>query len=115
LENSNRKVLCPPRQSMCLPRVSTSNKFAPLQGLNVEIASRKAPVLLAALMQVDPPLRISNRAVQLVSVPKQTTLSLAVLESSSLSTTVCLHATALAPVSVAWVRLCQWPGKSSIR
>ena len=88
------KCSVPPRQSMWLPRVSTRNKFAPLQGLHEKIVSRKSPVLSAALrpVQVDPQLRISNRTVQLVSVPKQTTLSLVVLKSSSSSTMVLVSA-----------------------
>ena len=100
-----------PRQLLLRPRVLTKNKFAPLQGLSVEITSRKTPVLLAGVMQRDQPLPGSNRAVQSVFVSQQATLSAAALqrelvsgaelESSSLSTTECLLSEALLPGSVA--------------
>jgi hypothetical protein len=92
------------------PWILTKNKFAPLQGLNVEITSRKALALSVGVMQTDSPLTSSNRAVQSVFVSQQATLSAAklqreptsaaVLESSSLSTTVCLQSAALSPASV---------------
>jgi hypothetical protein len=112
---ATRKCSVPPRQLMLRPPVLTSNKFAPLQGLHVDIMSRKAPVPSAGLMQTDPPLTNLNQAVQSVFVSKQTILSAAALQrepmsgvdfqSSSLSTTVCLHSSALSPASVAWERL----------
>jgi hypothetical protein len=99
-----------PRQSMLRPRVLTSNKYAPLQGLNVEIMSRKVPVLSVGLMQTDSPLTSANRSVQSAFISKHTTLLATglqresmqgvVLGSLQLSTTLCPQSSAHLPASV---------------